>query len=107
MNSKIHISPLKRGTLDYVFAHGNWRIKRGKNVSAKLPGEPNPKKAYLLAKAVCDIGSQEKKPQAKAHRPMFNRRGQTQLEEYLGIAPPHEEPWYGARKVPNTCYEWY
>lgn len=48
-----------------------------------------------------------KEEKKRRRKPRFNPRGQTELEEFLGVPPPHEQPFPGARKVPNTCHEWY
>jgi hypothetical protein len=89
--------------LKYVVAHGDYRLKRGKRLSATLPMPYrilNPLKAYQAAKKMLE-------PSTASRKSIFNSRGQTRLEEMLGIPPPWEEPWPGARKVPHTCYQWY
>ena len=59
MKSKKEIAVLKLGApklddvIRYVVSHGDWRIKRGKNLSATLPAPYmilNPLKAYKVAK---------------------------------------------------------
>jgi hypothetical protein len=103
--NKNSISKLRnpQDIIEYVVKHGEWRLKRGKRLSATLPmpfGILNPEKAYKAAKEILE------KPKVKLTS-MFNHRGQTRLEEMLGIPPPWEEPWPGARKVPHTCYQWF
>ncbi len=101
---KKELSKLKQDNIiEYVVKHGEWRLKRGKKLSATLPmpfGIFNPKIAFQKAKEMLS-SSKKKRPS------IFSHRGQTKLEEMLGIPPPHEPPWPGARKVPHTCYQWY
>lgn len=97
----------KKNIIEYVVKHGEWRLKRGKNLSAILPmpfGILNPRAAFQKAK---EMLSREQSNKAKmAIRRQMLLTGQTPLEAMLGVRPPNEPPWPGARKVPHTT-NWY
>jgi hypothetical protein len=97
------LSKLIFGTPEYVFEHGKKQLRKKRKLSAVLLGPyqiRNPVQAFGFAKKILN-------PFKKRKKSLFNTRGQTALEEALGIPPPHEEPWQGAKKVPHTCYQWY
>lgn len=107
MNKK-ELSKLKtQNILEYVVKHGEWRLKRGKNLSAVLPMPYkilNPEKAFKAAKEMLDP-TRANKARMRMRRQML-LTGQTPLEAMLGVRPPNEPPWPGARKVPHTT-NWY
>lgn len=111
MQSKKKLAKLKdENILEYVLRHGQWRLDRGKRLSATLPmpyGIFNPQKAYEAAKWILSEKENRVKKFRARTRFQMALTGQTPLEAMLGIPSPNVPPWPGARKVPFTCYEWY
>lgn len=109
MLSKKELAMLKKqNILRYVVQHGEWRLKRGKRLSAILPMPYkilNPEKAFEAAKEM--LHSKKSDRMRMAIRRQMLLTGQTPLEAMLGIPNQNEPPWPGARKVPHTCYQWY
>ncbi len=105
---KKELSKLKKqNILEYVVKHGEWRLKRGKRLSAILPIPYkilNPDKAFKAAKEILS-GESSNRVRMRMRRQML-LTGQTPLEALLGVRPPMEPPWPGARRVPHTT-NWY
>jgi hypothetical protein len=101
--TRAFLRTLEHGSPEYVYYHGVWRIKRGKNVSAILDkrwiNPLNPKKAFNTGKSILHP--------KKRSRPLIGPDGKSDLERFLGLPNAYDPPWPGARKVPHTCYEWY
>ena len=114
MYTKKELAKLKiENIFKYVVEHGDWKLRRGKGLSAILPmpyGIRNPKKAYQVAKEILQDISDTPHRATRWRRRYYdqlNLTGQTPLEAFLGIPDPNQPPWPGARKVPHTCSEWY
>lgn len=107
MNKKALAKLKEQNILQYVVQHGEWRLKRGKKLSAVLPMPYqilNPERAFKAAKEMLS-GDRANKARMSMRRQML-LTGQTPLEAFLGVRPPNEPPWPGARKVPHTT-NWY
>ncbi len=108
MQSKKELSRLKnQNILEYIVKHGVWRLKRGRRLSATLPmpyNILNPEKAFKAAKEMLDH-TKSNRARMRIRRQML-LTGQTPLEAMLGVRPPNEPPWPGARRVPHTT-NWY
>ena len=106
--SKKELAKLKKeNILQYVVQHGLWRLKRGRRLSVILPYpyiRMSPDKAFKAAKEMLS-GERSKRAKIAIRRQMF-LTGQTPLEAFLGVRPPMEQPWPGARRVPHTT-NWY
>jgi hypothetical protein len=101
--------------VEYVVRHGEWRLSRGKRLSAKLQTSSsrvlNPVYAFKFAKNELIVREENAKVEKTNNARMKARRqmlltGQTSLEAALGVQNPMEPPFPGARRVPHTS-NWY